>query len=157
MARQKYDWAKIKADFLASDIDEVKEFIGKIWGRYNRNCSQATKGRAKEKKEMKERIIREAIEENIRKEVDSLEIPIWQLKAAKKTVLWLVMKKLNKIIEKEKKDEENEEINLDNIDIKEQERMLRMIKTELWEPTSISKTDATIKWEPLDESLFIND
>jgi hypothetical protein len=36
-------------------------------------------------------------------------------------------------------------------------KWLNSIKTELGEPTSISKTDATIKTTPLDESLFIQD
>lgn len=155
MPRQKYDWSKIKSDFFASDIDEVKEFIGNIWGKYNRNCAQATKGRTKEKQEWKQNIIEKALERKAKEEAKNLEIPLTQLKQAKKTVLWLVMKKLNKIIEVDKKDKENKD--LSTIDIKEQERMLRMIKTELWEPTSISKTDATIRWEPLDESLFIQD
>ena len=77
-------------------------------------------------------------------------MPIDQLKQAKKAVIQLLMKKLEKSI----KDAEDKKKPFD-VNVAEQERILKIIKTELGEPTNISKTDATIKSEPIDESLLI--
>lgn len=146
MAKQKYDWSALKLDFFNSDIDEVKEYIKHIWGNYNRNTAQATRWRAKEKQAYKEKILAKVLERKAKEEAKNLEIPVWKLKEAKKAVVGLLMKKISDVI--------NEKSNLS---IKDQERILKMIKTELGEPTTISKNDTTIKWEILDEKLFIQD
>ena len=143
--KRKYDWNDLYNKFIASEYEEVKVFIESLWRTYDWNCKKQTKGWSKQKAKLKEIITKEAIEKHIQKEVDNLEIPISQLKQAKKTVLWLVMRKLKQAID------------WVDITVKEQEKILKMIKTELWEPTNISKTDATIKTNPLDESLFIQD
>ena len=143
--RGKYDRKALKLEFFQSDIDEVKWFFTDKKLTYNSDTRTRTKGRYNEKQERKQKILEKALERKAKEEAKNLEIPMEQLKKAKKTVLWLLMKKLQQAIE------------TGDINVKEQEKILKMIKTELWEPTSISKTDATIKWEPLDESLFIQD
>lgn len=143
--KQKYDWKDLKLQFFQSDIDEVKEFFQRKFNVYNRNIQQNTRGWTKEKQEYKEKILEKALERKAKEEAKNLEISTTQLKQAKKTVIWLLMKKLKQAIETE------------DINVKEQERILKMIKTELWEPTNISKNDTTLRWEPLDESLFIQD
>jgi len=144
MAKQKYDWKALKLEFFASDYDEVKDFIRNKLGIYNRNAVQSTKWRAKDKQAYKQSIIDKALEERAKKDAKDLEIPLEELKKAKKAVLWLLIRKITAVIKNE-----------DEISVSEQERLLKMIKTELWEPTTISKNDTVLKWEPLDENLFI--
>lgn len=142
--RGKYDRQALKLEFFQSDIDEVKSFLNDKKVTYNSVSRKYTKWRYNEKQEYKNTILEKALEKKAREEAKNLEIPVDQLKKAKKTVIWLLMKKLQQVIDKK-----------ENINPQELEKILKMIKTELWEPTNISKTDATIKSEPLDESLFI--
>jgi len=145
MAKQKYDWKDLKLQFFQSEIDEVKEFFQRKFNVYNRNIQQNTRGWTKEKQAYKEKILQKALEKKMKEEAKNLEVSVDQLKKAKKTVILLLMKKIQQVIE------------WWDINIVEQERLLKMIKTELWEPTNISKNDTTVRWEPLDESLFIQD
>jgi len=146
MAKQKYDWIALKLEFFQSDIDEVESYLSQKWIKRNWwGIAKQTKGRAKEKQAYKEKILQQALERRAKEEAKNLEIPMDQLKKAKKTVLWLLMKKLQQVID------------WGDINVKEQEKILKMIKTELWEPTSISKNDNTVRGVALDESLFIQD
>ena len=144
MTKQKYDFKAIKLEFFQDDIDEVKEFFKLKYNAYNRHIQANTKGWTKEKQEYKEKILEKALERKAKEEAKNLEVSVEQLKTAKKTVIGLLMKKLQQTIESK------------NINIQEQEKILRMIKTELWEPTTISKNDTVLRWEPLDESLFFD-
>lgn len=146
MAKQKYDRTALKLEFFQSDYDEVESYLSQKWIKRNWwGIAKQTKGRAKEKQAYKEKILEKALERRAKEEAKSLEIPMDQLKKAKKTVLWLLMKKLQQVID------------WGDINVKEQEKILKMIKTELWEPTTISKNDNTVRGVALDESLFIQD
>ena len=146
MAKQKYDWTALKLEFFQSDYDEVESYLSQKWIKRNWwGIAKQTKGRAKEKQEYKNNILQKALEKKAKEEAKNLEVSVDQLKQAKKTVIWLLMRKLKEVIE------------WGDINVAEQEKILKMIKTELWEPTNISKTDATIKSNPLDESKFIQD
>ena len=142
-----YNRQALKLEFFQSDIDEIKVFLESKYGQWKRNWTwnKNTRGWSKEKQEYKDKILEKALEKKAKEEAKNLEISTTQLKQAKKTVIWLLMKKLKQAIDS------------DMINVKEQERILKMIKTELWEPTNISKNDTTLKTEPLDESLFIQD
>lgn len=155
MPKQKHNYEQIKQEFFDSKIDEVKVFIEQKYGKGKRSWSRAkqTTGWSKEKKARKESILQDALERSAKREAENLDIPVDQLKKAKLAVIWLFMNKLNKTIEKQKKSKDGEV----NFSVKEFEQILKIIKTELWEPTNISKTDATIKGEPIDESLLIRD
>lgn len=142
--KQKHDWKALKLEFFASDYDEVKGFIQDKLRKWNWNIRDKTTWRGKEKQAYKQSIIDRALEERAKKDAKDLEIPLEELKKAKKAVLWLLIRKITAVIKNE-----------DEISVSEQERLLKMIKTELWEPTTISKNDTVLKWEPLDENLFI--
>lgn len=148
MGKVKYDRQALKLEFFQSDFNEVRPFIAQRLHQdttINKQLAQKTKGRAKEKKEYNDKILQKALEKKAKEEAESLEIPVDQLMRAKKAVLGLFMQKLNTAIKN--KDE--------NINVKEYEKILKVIKTELGEPTTISKNDTTVRGEPLDESLFI--
>ena len=62
------------------------------------------------------------------------EVPIEQLLESKLATIWLLRKKLKFFIDM--KPEE-----LGNMNMKELEKIRRMLKTELWEPTTIAKNE----------------
>ena len=115
------------------------------------NMKNKCKGWGKEKQEHKDKILQKALERRAKEEAKNLEIPVDKLMKAKKAVIWLLMQKLEKTLEKQSKDNKD----VVDVNVKEFEKILKIIKTELWEPTNISKTDATIKTEPIDENLLI--
>lgn len=149
--KSKYDRQALKLEFFQSEIDEVYNFLAWKFGEktVKWNLKNKVKGWSKEKQEYKDKILQKALEKRAKEEAKSLEIPIDQLLKAKKAVISLFMNKLNKVLAQQKTDE-NADFN-----VKEFEKILKVIKTELGEPTNISKTDATIKTEPIDESLLI--
>lgn len=149
--KSKYDRQALKLEFFQSDIDEVFNFLAGKFGEktVKWNLKNKVKGWSKEKQEYKNKILEKALEKRAKEEAKSLEIPIDQLMKAKKAVISLFMNKLNKVLAQQKKDEDAD------FNVKEFEKILKVIKTELGEPTNISKTDATIKTEPIDESLLI--
>lgn len=147
MPKQKHDYKQLKLEFFQSDIDEIKVFIESKFGQWKRswNFNKNTRWWSKEKQAYKDRILQKALDRKAKEEAKSLEIPTDQLMKAKKAVIWLFMQKLEKTL----KDKEAD------FNVKEFEKILKVIKTELGEPTNISKTDATIKTEPIDEDLLI--
>lgn len=143
--KSKYDWQAIKMEFFKSDIDEVEWFFqDKFKTKTDWSIRKNTKGWTKEKQEHKDKILQEALKKKAEEDAKALELPLDELRKAKKAVLLLLVKRIKGAIEDD-----------NYVSVNEREKMLKMIKTELWEPTNITKTDATIKSEPLDESLFI--
>ena len=144
--KNKYDRQALKLEFFQSDIDEVERFFqDKFKTKTDGSIRKNTKGRSKEKQEYKDKILQKALERRAKEEAKNLEIPVDKLMKAKKAVIWLFMQKVEKeLLQKDP-----------NINVKEFDKILKIIKTELGEPTNISKTDATIKAEPIDENLLI--
>lgn len=144
MPKQKYDWSKIKLEFFQSDIDDVEGFLGDFLGIKNSgNIRKNTKGRWKEKQEYKEKILQEALRKNAEKQIQSLEIPIEILKRGKKNWIIGIIKDLSEKSE--------------HLSMSDKVKGVNQLKIELWEPTSFSKTDTTLRGDPLDESLFVED
>ena len=131
---------------MADKEDEVRVVVGKLLWGWKKHYEKPTKGWRKEKEASKERVFNSVMKKKEKEEAKSLELSVEELKKAKKASIKLLMKKISKVIEKD------EEVN-----VKEVEKIVKIIKTELGEPTSISKNDTTLRWEPLDESMFIND
>ena len=138
--KSKYDWQALKLEFFQSDIDEVYNFLAGKFGEntVKWNLKNKVKWWSKEKQEYKNRILEKALEKQAEEQAKELEIPIETLKKAKKKAIIKIINYLNK-----------------QLNPSEMEKVIRMIKTELGEPTTISKNDTTVRWEPLDESLFI--
>lgn len=149
--KAKYDRQSLKLEFFQSDIDEVKSFLSQKWIKLNWwGIAKQTNWWSKEKQEYKDKILQQVLERRAKEEAKSLEIPVDQLMKAKKAVISLFMQKLDKTLKQQKETDWEASFN-----VKEFEKILKVIKTELGEPTNISKTDATIKTEPIDESLLI--
>lgn len=86
-----------------------------------------TKGRNKEKREHREKVLAEATERSIKKQARELEIPMDQLTLAKKNA---VVKVINKMMDKD-------------LDMSDLERTIKILRTEMGLPTSYSKNENT--------------
>lgn len=125
MPKQKYNYTKLKAEFLKSDFNEVKWFITDKWLRYNSERAKRTKWWAKEKQEIDERALIKATQNVLAKQTRELEIPMEQLSIAKKNA---VIKVIQKMMEKD-------------LDLTDLERTIKIIRTEMWLPTTYSKNE----------------
>lgn len=130
---QKYDYSALKLEFFQSDYDEVSAFLTNKWLTSKINRTD-TAWWSKDKKERKEKIVEKALQRKQDELAKKLEIPMERLLESKKASIQLVRKKLQAIVERSKED-------WDIIDLKDVKTIREMSKTELWEPTTVSKND----------------
>lgn len=134
--KNKYDRPALKLEFLESEFNEVQPFFIQRYNKdtaKNRQIAVATKWRAKEKQELKAKIVEDAIKENAQKQVKELQVPLEDLMKWKKTILQLLLLQVSKYV----KDSKSEDWTLNDVDVANAEKILRMFKTELWEPNTI--------------------
>jgi hypothetical protein len=144
MPKRKYDWTELKLQYFQSEIDDVKVFFQQLWSKQlDWNMTNKTKWWAKEKQAYKEKIIKKALEENAKKRAKELQIPIETLQLWKKNALVWIMNDLTK--------------KSDKMSMSDKVKWLNALKTELWEPTTVSKNENVNKNEPLDVNDFIRD
>lgn len=126
MPKAKHDYPALKMEFFQSDIDEVKVFIESKFGqwKWNWNFNKNTRWWTKEKQQYKDKILAKALEKNALKQANELEVPVDTLKKAKKKAIIKIINYLNK------------ELNPSDM-----EKVVKMIKTELGEPTTYSKNE----------------
>lgn len=127
MPKQKYDWTKLKLEFLESDVDEVQEFLRRKFGESlaKSNMKNKCKWWTKDKQRMKEQVLARATEKSINKQAKDLEIPIDQLTLAKKNAVVKVIQQM---------------MNSD-LDITDLERTIKILRTEMGLPTTYSKNE----------------
>lgn len=147
--KSKYDWKGLKLDFYQSEYDEVKAFFEATGVPYNRFTREKAKWWAKDKQEWKDWVINKALAKEQEKRAKELEIPIDQLKSLKKSAILLYAKHLNKYIKDEKG---TLKINVSDLD-----KIIKSIKVELWEPTTITKNENINKDEVIDEKDLLDD
>ena len=152
---KKYDWEALRLEFLVSPIAEVAERWRQKWGDSevpkNWNFQKQTKGRAEEKKQLREEVTKQAMEELKKEMVEAYKPSSEELSEAHKKIFTLIQATINSMMERL----ENGEVSLDNI--KTIKSLREIIKIEKWEPTKYVQQDtkATItSWEvPTDEEL----
>lgn len=127
MPKQKHDYKQLKIDFIQSDFDEVKSFITHKWLKYSAERWRRTKWWAKEKQEMKEKILAKATENIITKQAKELELPMEQLTLAKKNAVIKVIQMMMN----------------NDLDMSDMERSIKILRTEMWLPTSYAKNENT--------------
>ena len=143
MPKKTRDYNALKLEFFKSDIDEVKVFYEAKYGQRNGTVNKNTRGRAKEKQAYKEKLLEKALEANAKKQAEALEIPIDILKKAKKNG---IVGLINDLSNKDKK-----------LSVSDRIKAVNAIKTELGEPTTISKNENLNKGITLNEADFIQD
>ena len=139
--RQRYDWNKLKKDFLSSKFQSVQEWRkakDKQWkGKIDWNFNKQTKGWAEEKAKLKANALEEAKQE-IKEEMKEFYKPSTQeLAEMHKRVIQLISDKIEKMLEEWGS-------MLDLAKIRE------ILKVEKWEPTKYIQQDmkASIKQDP---------
>ena len=144
MPKRKYDWSELKLQYFASEIDDVKGFFEDSLGiQLTWWIREKIKWWSKEKEAWKQKIIEKALKRNLEKKAKSLEIPVEVLQKSKKNALIHIMNDLTK--------------NGARMKMRDRVVWLNALKTELWEPTTVSKNENINKSEPLNESDFISD
>jgi len=126
MAITKYNRPEIKLDFFSSDFMEVKPFMESKWYGWSWNINQHTRGWWKEKAKYMDRVLQKAITRNSDKQAKSLKVTMEFLQKAKKNALIKIAKQITED---------------DLITMKDLVIWLWTIKTELWEPTKITKNE----------------
>lgn len=129
---QKYDYSALKMEFFQSDHDELKAFLSEKWVNYTSwGIAKQTTGWTKEKQERKAQIVEKALKKKQEELAQKLQIPMEQLFESKKATILLTRKKLKYFAELDKE-------SIGDIDIGDIEKIYKIIKTELWEPTKIT-------------------
>lgn len=105
---------------MADEEDEVKVVVGRLLGGWKKHYEKSTKGWRSEKEASKKRILDSVLKKKEKEEAKSLEIDVNELKKAKKASIKLLMKKISDIIEED-----------ENVNVKDIERIVKIIKTEL--------------------------
>ena len=132
--KSKYDRSALKLEFFESKHDELKQFLSEKWVNYSSwIIAKQTKWRTKEKQEMKAMIAEEAIRKNAQKQIKELQVPLDELMKWKKAIIQLLLLQVSKYVNESK----NQDWTINEIDINNAEKILRMFKTELWEPNTI--------------------
>ena len=124
MQQTKFDYDALKKEYFDSEIDEIKRFWIEKGLNYNTRVAMQTKGWGQEKKAHKEKLFEEYKEKQRKEMLKKYEVPIEQLLESKLATIGLLRKKLKFFIDM--KPEE-----LGNMNMKELEKIRRMLKTEL--------------------------
>lgn len=136
MQQTKYDYNALKLEYFESDIDEIKSFRLDKGLTYSSRTREMTKGRGQEKQKRKDAIIQKALERKKNEIAKKLEIPVEDLFAIKKQAIELMKAKLNQYAKKRKENPDDTPINIKDVD-----KIRKMSKTELWEPTIVAKNE----------------
>lgn len=130
--KSKYDRPALKLEFFESEHDELKWFLNEKWVNYSTwIVAKMTKWRVKEKQERKTKVVEKALQKQAEKQAKELQVPLEELMKWKKAILWLLLKQVSQFVKANRKDERV------NIDVQDAEKILKMFKTELWEPNTI--------------------
>lgn len=142
----KYDRPAIKLEFFESDFEEVQPFFLQIYNKdtaKNKQIAVATKGRAKEKQEWKEKIVEKALAKRQSQLAKKMEISVDELLQAKRDIVDLLKVKLEEYFN------DLDENGKSKINVKDLKTLREMTKTELWEPTTIQKNEnnTQLSWD----------
>jgi len=106
----KFDWDRLKAEFLVSEFDDVKSFFNQLWISYESVNWKKYKWWAKDKAEYKKSIIDKALKEAAKKKAKELELDIDDLKLLESRTVKVAIQKLKKHSEWKKVDTRLKEI-----------------------------------------------
>ena len=139
MQAKNFDYNALKLEYFMSDIPEIKRFWTEKGLKYNSQVGEHTKWRWKEKQKRLDDITAKALERKKNEIAKKLEIPVEDLFKTKKQALEVMKAKLNQYIK-----QINGNPDEANISMKELEKIRKMTKVELWEPTIVQQNTGTI-------------
>ena len=140
MAKQKYDWEKIKMEFMLSDFDEVESFMNDIWiTTVNR---KRTKNRTKEKQEYKQKIYEKALKKKWNETAKEISDKAKRYEMLDDEFIAWMEKQFEEEKKTPKKGEKKRKLFSGDI-----LNMRKISRTERWLPVNISKVEQTNKEE----------
>ena len=139
MQAKNFDYNALKLEYFMSDIPEVKRFWIEKGLKYNTQVGEHTKGRWKEKQKRLDDITAKALERKKNEIAKKLEIPVEDLFKTKKQAIELMKTKLKQYMKKVEADELDAPINMKDV-----EKIWKMTKVELWEPTIVAQNNWSI-------------
>ena len=139
MQAKKYDYNALKLEYFMSDIPEVSRFFKDKGLTFNSRVREIVTWRSKEKQKRLDDITAKALERKKNEIAKKLEIPVEDLFKTKKQALEVMKAKLNQYIK-----QINGNPDEANISMKELEKIWKMTKVELWEPTIVQQNTGTI-------------
>lgn len=139
MQAKKYDYNALKLEYFMSDIPEVSRFFQDKGLTFNSRVREIVTWRSKEKQKRLDDITAKALERKKNEIAKKLEIPVEDLFKTKKQALEVMKAKLNQYIK-----QINGNPDEANISMKELEKIWKMTKVELWEPTIVQQNTGTI-------------
>lgn len=143
MQARKYDYNALKLEYFKSDISEVKGFFMDKGLTFNWRVREITTWRSKEKQKRLDDIVAKALEREKNKIAKKLEIPIDDLFKTKKQAIELMKVKLNQYVKKVNNAKDDEDV---PINMKDLEKIRKVAKVELWEPTIVAKNEWSVNW-----------
>lgn len=139
MQATKYDYHALKLEYFMSEISEVNGFFIDKGLTFNSRVREITKWRSKEKQKRLDDITAKALERKKNEIAKKLEIPVEDLFKTKKQAIELMKTKLKQYMKKVEADELDAPINMKDV-----EKIWKMTKVELWEPTIVAQNTGTI-------------
>ena len=94
--KNKWDWNKLKAEFLVSEYDDVKTFLIQSWINYKSINWKYYKGRWREKEEFKARIYKKHLEELAQQKAKQIDLDPDDLKLLENWVIQVCKQKLRR-------------------------------------------------------------
>lgn len=141
MQQTKYDYNALKLEYFKSEIDEIKSFRLDKGLTYSSRTREMTKWRWQEKQKRKDAIIEKALERQKNQIAKKLEIPVEDLFKTKKQAIELMKYKLNQYAKKVNKAQEDGDDEDVAINMKDLEKIRKVAKVELGEPTIVAKNE----------------
>lgn len=143
MPKQKYDWNKIKMEFMLSDEDELKVFIEwKLGTSLNWNIKRITAWWWKEKQLYKSKIYAEVLKKKWKETAKDIESKMERYEMLWDEILNWMEEQFQWAVDDEWKPRKINSNDIMNI--------WKIKRTEMWLPTNISKTENTNKEEKTD-------
>ena len=142
MAKQKYDWEKIKMEFMLSDFDEVKWFIGDIWVKYNSKIATITKWWTKEKQAFKKKMYEDALKDKWKEISKDISDKAKRYEMLDEEFIAWMEHQFEALKSPWKKGE-----NRKRLTSKDVMNMRKIARTERWLPVNITKVEQTNKEE----------
>lgn len=143
MQQTKYDYNALKLEYFKSEIDEIKSFRIDKGLTYSSRTREMTKWRWQEKQKRKDAIVEKALERQKNELAKKLEIPVEDLFKTKKQAIELMKYKLNQYAKKVNKAKEDGDDDDVIINMKDLEKIRKVAKVELGEPTIVAKNEWT--------------
>ena len=141
MPKQKYDWNKIKMEFMLSEFDEAKRYMEEKYKIYNGEIAKHVKWWWAEKQLYKSKIYADVLKKKWKETAKDIESKMERYEMLWDEILNWMEEQFQQIGEE---DEEWKKRKINSNDIM---NIWKIKRTEMWLPTNISKTENTNKEE----------